>query len=119
MQFPEEQARLDQAWSALEPVHPEAVVEVQGEWNRPPMPRTPAMVATFERARALGKQLGLDLTEGGTGGGSDANFVAPLGTPVLDGLGAVGGGAHTEQEYVLRESLTERTALLAAILCEG
>jgi glutamate carboxypeptidase len=61
--------------------------------------------------------LGLSLT-GGTGGGSDANFVAPLGIPVLDGLGAVGGGAHTEEEFVLRSSLVERTALLAALLSE-
>jgi len=60
--------------------------------------------------------LGLDLSEGSTGGGSDANFVAPLGVPVLDGLGAVGDGAHSEREYVLLQSLPQRAALLCALL---
>lgn len=113
-----EQARVDAALQALAPAHPEAVLQVEGEWNRPPMPRTPQMAATFERAREIGAELGLSLGEGGTGGGSDANFVAPLGIPLLDGLGAVGGGAHTEQEYVERSSLLERAALLAALLTE-
>jgi glutamate carboxypeptidase len=114
----DEQRRVSAAIDALGLLHPEAVLVVNGEWNRPPMPRTPQIAATFERARAIGAQLGLSLTEGGTGGGSDANFVAPLGIPVLDGLGAVGGGAHTEGEYVQRRSLVERTALLAALLSE-
>lgn len=114
----EEQARVDRALQTLSPDHPEAVLRVSGEWNRPPMPRTPQMAAAFERACQIGSQLGLSLREGGTGGGSDANFVAPLGTPLLDGLGAVGGGAHTEQEYVERSSLVERAALLAALLTE-
>ena len=113
-----EQQRVSAALQALAPQHPEAAVIVNGDWNRPPMPRTPQMAATFARAREIGARLGLALAEGGTGGGSDANFVAPLGIPVLDGLGAVGGGAHTEQEYVLRSSLVERTALLAALLSE-
>lgn len=116
VQAPEEQARRDQALAMLKPVHPDAEITIQGEWNRPPMPRTPAMVETFQRTRTIAEQLDLELSEGGTGGGSDANFVAPLGVPVLDGLGAVGGGAHTEGEFVLRKSLPERAALLAAIL---
>ncbi|MEK9164969.1 MAG: M20 family peptidase, partial [Chloroflexota bacterium] len=62
--------------------------------------------------------LGLKLGEGGTGGGSDANFVAPLGVPLLDGLGPIGNGAHSEREQVLIKSLPERTALLAGILSE-
>ncbi len=118
VQVPEEQARLDRALTMLKPAHPDAVITIQGEWNRPPMPRTPAMVETFQRARMIAEQLDLELSEGGTGGGSDANFVAPLGVPLLDGLGAVGGGAHTEGEFVLRNSLAERAALLAAILSE-
>jgi glutamate carboxypeptidase len=113
-----EQQRVSAALRALAPQHPEASLIVNGDWNRPPMPRTPQMAATFARAREIGAQLGLALAEGGTGGGSDANFVAPLGIPVLDGLGAVGGGAHTEEEFVLRSSLVERTALLAALLSE-
>jgi glutamate carboxypeptidase len=114
----EEQQRVSAAIDALGLLHPEAVLIVHGEWNRPPMPRTPQMAATFAQAREIGARLGLSLTEGGTGGGSDANFVAPLGIPVLDGLGAVGGGAHTEEEFVLRRSLVERSALLAALLGE-
>jgi glutamate carboxypeptidase len=113
-----EQRRVSAALDGLRPQHPEAALLVHGEWNRPPMPRTPQMAATFEQAQAIAARLGLSLTEGGTGGGSDANFVAPLQIPLLDGLGAVGGGAHTEEEFVLRRSLAERAALLAALLSE-
>jgi glutamate carboxypeptidase len=84
--------------------------------NRPPMPRDERLQSTFDKARAIGASLGLDLSEGSTGGGSDANFVAPLGVPVLDGLGAVGDGAHSEREYVLLQSLPQRAALLCALL---
>jgi glutamate carboxypeptidase len=114
----EEQSRVAAGMDNLRPLHPEAQLSVSGEWNRPPMPRTEAMIRTFARAKEIGAGIGLELTEGGTGGGSDANFVAPLGVPVLDGLGAVGAGAHTEQEYIRTESLPERTALLAALLVE-
>ncbi len=113
-----EQARVDSGLGALKALHPKAKLTVTGEWNRPPMPRTEAMIQTFERAREIGADLGLDLKEGGTGGGSDANFVAPLGVPVLDGLGAIGAGAHTLQEHIVTESLPERTALLAALLVD-
>ncbi len=84
--------------------------------NRPPMPRDATMIEAFHKTREIGRALGLDLQEGSTGGGSDANFVAPLGVPVLDGLGAVGDGAHSEREYILTRSLAERSALLAALL---
>ena len=118
VQTPEEQARVTAALISLAPIDSGAEVRVEGEWNRPPMPRSETMVATFERARAIAAEIGVELSEGGTGGGSDANFVAPLGVPLLDGLGAVGGGAHTEQEYVLLRSLPVRTALLANLLTE-
>ncbi len=114
----EEQARVAAALTSLAPIDPGAELRVEGEWNRPPMPRTATMVATFERARAIAAGIGMELSEGGTGGGSDANFVAPLGIPLLDGLGAVGGGAHTEQEHVLLESLPAKAALLATLLTE-
>ena len=84
--------------------------------NRPPMPRDATMIRAFQKTQAIGRSLGLDLEEGSTGGGSDANFVAPLGVPVLDGLGAVGDGAHSEREYILTQSLAERSALLAALI---
>jgi len=114
----EERARVDSGLGALKTLHPKAKLTVTGEWNRPPMPRTEAMIQTFERAKEIGAGIGLDLKEGGTGGGSDANFVAPLGIPVLDGLGAVGAGAHTLKEHIVTESLAERTALLAALLAD-
>ena len=114
----EERSRVATGMDNLRPLHPEAQLSVSGEWNRPPMPRTEAMIRTFARAKEIGADIGLDLTEGGTGGGSDANFVAPLGVPVLDGLGAVGAGAHTEHEHIRTESLPGRLALLAALLVE-
>ena len=70
----------------------------------------------FARARAVGLELGLDLTEGSSGGGSDGNLVGALGVPVLDGLGPEGGGAHADDEHVLIESMTVRRRLLAALL---
>jgi glutamate carboxypeptidase len=114
----DERSRVDAELKNLKPRHPEAHLTVTGEWNRPPMPRTEDMIQTFERAKEIGAGIGLELLEGGTGGGSDANFVAPLGIPVLDGLGAVGSGAHTEHEHIVTKSLPERTALLAALLTE-
>ena len=114
----EERSRVASGLDNLRPLHPEAQLLVSGEWNRPPMPRTEAMIRTFTRAKEIGAGIGLVLTEGGSGGGSDANFVAPLGVPVLDGLGAVGAGAHTEKEYIRTESIPERMALLAALLVE-
>jgi acetylornithine deacetylase/succinyl-diaminopimelate desuccinylase-like protein len=71
------------------------------------------MKATFERPDCL--QIGMELKAGGTGA-SDANFVAPLGIPVLDGLGAVGEGYHSEREYIFADSLDERAKLVAALL---
>ncbi len=114
----EERSRVASGLDNLRPLHPEAQLLVSGEWNRPPMPRTEAMIRTFTRAKEIGAGIGLVLTEGGSGGGSDANFVAPLGVPVLDGLGAVGAGAHTEKEHIRTESIPERMALLAALLVE-
>ena len=114
----EERARVDSGLRALKPRHPKAQLSVTGEWNRPPMPRTEDMIQTFKRAREIAAGIGIDLKEGGTGGGSDANFVAPLGIPVLDGLGAVGAGAHTMKEHIVTESLAERTALIAALLAD-
>ncbi len=113
---PQEIQRL-QAWvDGLRPVIPGASVSARLELNRPPMPRDARMIASFQRAQAIGARLGLALEEGGTGGGSDANFVAPLGVSVLDGLGPVGDGAHSTREFVKVESLAGRAALLAALL---
>jgi glutamate carboxypeptidase len=80
------------------------------------MERTPGVARLFETAREAGRSLGLELTEGSTGGGSDGNFTAAMGIPTLDGLGALGAGAHAEYEHVLIDSLPERAALLAALI---
>ena len=111
-----ERARVEAGLAALHPVLEGARIETRGGWNRPPMVRTDSIASAFERARRIGDGLGLRLTEGAAGGGSDANFVAALGIPVLDGLGPVGDGAHSPQEYVEIDSLPERAALLAALL---
>jgi glutamate carboxypeptidase len=108
--------RLEQWVNNLTPNINGTRIETKIELNRPPMPRDDTMVRTYEKAKMIAANLGLTLTEGSTGGGSDANFVAPLGIPVLDGLGPVGDGAHSEREYVNIESIPERAALLAALM---
>jgi glutamate carboxypeptidase len=112
------QEKIDSALKELKPHLEGSRLELEGEWNRPPMPRDDVMLRTIKMAKIIAAGLGLELTEGGTGGGSDANFVAPLGIPVLDGLGPIGIGAHSIRESVKRASLPERTALLAAILSQ-
>lgn len=112
------QEKAQRQLDRLAPIHPGARLQVRGEWNRPPMPRSAAIAVTYERAREIGRTLGLTVTEGGSGGGSDANFVAPLGKGLLDGLGPVGNHAHSEREYIVRASLPTRAALLAACLTE-
>jgi glutamate carboxypeptidase len=100
----------------LNPVTPGTRINVEGSFNRPPMERTAAIAALFERAREIAAGIGIDLTEGATGGGSDGNFTAALGIPTLDGLGVLGGGAHADNEHIVIDSLPERAALLAALL---
>jgi glutamate carboxypeptidase len=115
---PEEAAHLE-AWVAgLQPVIEGCTVEARITFKRPPMPRDAVMAAAFARAQAIVRRLGLELSETSTGGGSDANYVAPLGVPVLDGLGVRGGGAHSERECMQVASLSERAALLASLIME-
>ena len=80
------------------------------------MPFDETMKATFEKAEKIASESGLTLKAGGSGGGSDANFVAPLGVPVLDGLGAIGDGLHSSREFIYKSSLVERTELLTLLL---
>ncbi len=110
--------RVLAAMLALEPILERSEIKVKGGWNRQPMERNEQMIKTFQRAQGIARDLGLSVSEGGTGGGSDANFVAALGVPVLDGLGALGIGAHTKHEQIETESLAERTALIAALISE-
>jgi glutamate carboxypeptidase len=114
----DETRRIEAAIAALEPVLPGASLAVRGGFNRPPMERTPEVAALFERTRAVGLSLGMDLGEGSTGGASDGNFTAALGVPTIDGLGTPGAGAHADHEHVVIEALTERAALLAALWLE-
>lgn len=109
---------VERALRALRPIGPGTRVTVEGGINRPPMERSPAVAALFERARTLGRELGMELTEGSTGGGSDGNFTAAIGTPTLDGLGTRGGGAHADDEHIIIDSTPERAALLAALVLE-
>jgi glutamate carboxypeptidase len=112
-----EEARLDAALGSLRPVTPDVRLSLSGSWNRPPMERTPVIASLFEQACQLARErLGMELTEGCSGGGSDGNFTAALGVPTLDGLGPRGGGAHADDEHILVASLAERAALLYALL---
>ncbi|HEY4689821.1 MAG TPA: M20 family metallopeptidase [Anaerolineae bacterium] len=110
-----EAERIAQVLQSLKPVLPGARLEVTGGLNRPPMERNATMIATFEKARRIAAGLGIDLQEGSTGGGSDGNFTAALGVPTLDGLGALGDGAHALHEHVVIDSIAQRAALLAAL----
>ena len=110
--------RVVAAVQGLKPVLAGARLEISGGLNRPPMERNATMVKTFEQARRLAANIGLLLEEGSTGGGSDGNFTAALGTPTLDGMGAVGDGAHAAHEHVMIHSLADRAALLATILTQ-
>ena len=112
----DEGRRIEEAFQALQPILPGARLTVTGRFNRPPMERSPAVADLFERARMIGRSIGLELEEGSTGGGSDGNFTAALGVPTLDGLGVEGAGAHADHEQIRIDSLPERAALLAALL---
>ena len=115
---PEEADRIIAALKELKPAFPETSITVTAELNRPPMPFDTTMRTTFEKARSIASTSGMELKAGGSGGGSDANFVAPLGVPVLDGLGTVGADYHSEREWIYTHSLTERAALVAALISE-
>lgn len=110
--------RIDAAMHALQPVLPGAKLNVTGGINRPPMERTAETARLFALAQRIGRDLGLEIGESGTGGGSDGNFTSAIGCPTLDGVGAVGDGAHTFGEYVEIDRLPERAALLAGLLLE-
>ncbi len=112
-----EMERVIAAIRGLTPVLPGASLEMRGGASRPPLER--AMTeGLFAQAQVIGEKLGLTLTEGGTGGGSDGNLTGAIGVPTLDGLGCPGHGAHADHEHIEIDRLAERTALLAALLIE-
>ncbi|MCH5584971.1 M20 family metallopeptidase [Shimazuella sp. AN120528] len=95
---------------------PKASVKVTGGINRPPMVKTRSTKELFEMAYDCGKQIGITLTETAVGGGSDGNFTAALGIPTLDGLGAMGDGAHAQNEHILIDQLPVRSALMSHLV---
>jgi glutamate carboxypeptidase len=109
-------AYLDRRFASLKPFDKRCTVEVTGGLNRPPMERSAGTQALFRKAKALAAELGVSLEESSTGGGSDGNFTAALGVPTLDGLGAVGEGAHAANESILIDRIADRTALLAKLV---
>jgi glutamate carboxypeptidase len=109
-------AKVEKLFRGLRCSDPACRLEITGGLNRPPMERGAGTVALYKKARRLAAELGFELDEAATGGGSDGNFTAALGVPTLDGLGAVGEGAHAGHESVVVEHLVPRTALLAALI---
>ena len=108
--------KIDHRFHGLRAVDRKCRLEITGGLNRPPMERTRGTVELFRRAATLAAGLGFALQEAATGGGSDGNFTSALGIPTLDGMGAVGEGAHADHESILLEALVPRTALLAAMI---
>jgi glutamate carboxypeptidase len=109
---------LEKKLHSLKPVHRGAKLKITGGFERPPMEHKYG-AALFARAKALSKQMGFPVGEAAAGGGSDGNFTAALGIPTLDGMGAVGDGAHSTHEHVLIKAMPQRAALLAALLASS
>jgi glutamate carboxypeptidase len=109
-------AYVEKLFRSLKVSDPHCKLEITGGINRPPMERKAGTIALFKKARKLAAEIGFELGEAATGGGSDGNFTAALGVPTLDGMGAVGEGAHAAHESVVIEHLVPRTALLAAMM---
>ena len=107
---------LEKKFRGLRPIDRRCSLEVSGGLNRPPMERSPGIVKLFRTAQNLARDLGVEVEESLTGGGSDGNFTAALGVPTLDGLGGVGEGAHAANESILVDRIADRTALIAKLL---
>jgi glutamate carboxypeptidase len=111
-------SRIERKFAALKATDKRCSINVTGGINRPPMERTRGTVQLYRQARSLAAELGFELDEAATGGASDGNFTSALGIPTLDGMGAVGEGAHASHESILLEHLAPRTALLAGLLAQ-
>lgn len=112
-------AHADELFHGLRVTDAGCSLKISGGINRPPMERGDGTVRLYQQARALAAELGFDLREAATGGGSDGNFTAGLGVPTLDGMGAVGEGAHAAHESLLLDELLPRTVLLAAMIASA
>jgi glutamate carboxypeptidase len=109
-------ARIERKFAALKAKDKRCTLAITGGINRPPMERTRGTVQLYREAKLLAAELGLQLDEAATGGASDGNFTSALGIPTLDGMGAVGEGAHARHESIVLEHVAMRTALLAGML---
>jgi len=109
-------AGIDRRFRALKPVDKRCKLEVKGGINRLPMERTAGVIALYEKARALAAQISWRLEEAAVGGGSDGNFTAGIGIPTLDGMGALGDGAHAIHEHIIISELPRRALLLAGMI---
>jgi glutamate carboxypeptidase len=107
---------LERKIRSLKPFDKRCTLEISGGLNRPPMERSPGVVSLYKTAAKLARELDVKLEESSTGGGSDGNLTAALGVPTLDGIGAVGEGAHAAHESILIDRITDRTALLAKLV---
>jgi glutamate carboxypeptidase len=112
----EDARRLDKKFHSLAPFDKRCAIEVSGGLNRPPMERSLGISRLFRLAVRLAHEMGVEIEESMSGGGSDGNFTAALGVPTLDGLGAVGEGAHSPEEHLVCNRLADRTALLAKLI---
>ncbi len=113
---PGEWERIEGEMHSLKPLLDGTTLHITGSLNRPPMPFDDTMKATFEKAKSIAAGIGMELKAGGTGGASDGNFVAPFGIPVLDGMGAIGEGYHSEREFIFSSSLEEKKKLLVELI---
>lgn len=112
-------SKIERKFASLRAQDRRCSLGIAGGTNRPPMERTRGTVELYRRARALAAEIGIVLEEAATGGASDGNFTSALGIPTLDGMGAVGEGAHASHESILVEHLAVRTALLAGMLAKA
>ncbi len=108
--------RVSRLFERLRVIDKACRLEVTGGINRMPMERKAGTIRLFRQARRLAREIGIELEEASTGGGSDGNFTAALGVPTLDGMGAVGQGAHAAHEHIVIAELAPRTALLAGMI---
>jgi glutamate carboxypeptidase len=111
--------RIERRFAALKASDKRCSLSITGGINRPPMERSRGTVGLFRRAQSLAAEIAIDLEEASTGGASDGNFTSALGVPTLDGMGAVGEGAHASHESILLDNLAPRTALLAGMLARS
>jgi len=109
-------AGIDRKLRSLKPFDKYCEVEITGGINRLPMERTAGVASLYKKAREIASQVGWKLEEAAVGGGSDGNFTAGIGIPTLDGLGAVGDGAHAVHEFIVISELPRRAFLLGEMI---